>query len=602
MRTFKLLTFVSVAVTVPLMTLFWLNHIASWGPGAAERDEHTSAEVMACQLEAGQQAAFQLSSDVEAVGRGTAEAPHDHLSATLSWIVDSVESDIAQLTARLTDVEMTQSLSLPAERVTQSLDAPFEARLDRRCRFIGFGFAADWKPRTRQLVASLLKTFEFVAPERGQGPWTVEQKDGMGIFEARYTRGVPANALVRQKLVYRRHPMADMIQVRIGIGEARAEALMGDGWLTQVSGREQVTIEVADAEPVMLRQSFRLVRADEAFQAVAVAVSLDWRDPYDLPVEAAPRVDGAMKQVSYADVVADFASLRAQGPAHSLTAARLLSKYLRAHPADAMRLIDDVRHGALALDLRAAAFLALELAATPESVAALTVAVEDHQLTVLDRSRAAFALSEAGPVTPDTAHVLERAAYDDGSEMLANTGLLALGSFGARTREASEIRAWVRDSLRSAHEAAASEGRRLAVLDAMSNAADPQLFDLLGDAMNDERATVRAHAAAALRRTAPNSAGPWLQERLQSETHPRVQAELVRTLQRFGPPSGESVEMAGDLLSASESPRVRKALISWLGSAAASTEVRDLLVAHFHVEQEVGLLQLIGRFVPASAL
>ncbi len=600
MRTLKWTAIAGMTVALPLAAMFGFQRAA---PEPKEESERAEVEATECRFTVGQRAAFRLESDVETVGKGAADAPRDHLSATLSWTVDGVESDAWRLRAQLTHVDFTQALSLPAERVRQSVDAPFEVRIDRRCRFVGFGYPTAWKPRTRQLVTSLLKTFEVVAPKQDEAEWTVEQNDGMGTFEARYIRGASSGEVVRHKIAYRRHPMADMVPVKVSVREARATARITGGWLASMTGEEWVSIEVADAVPVSLRQSFRLDRLDEVTPAVAAVSGLDWRDPYTLQVEdPPPAVDPAMKRARYGEVVDRFVGLRAQGPVKSLTAAKLLAKYLRAHPEDAKRLIDDIRAGTLALEARAAAFLALELAGTPEAVEALTVAVQDHQLTALDRSRATFALSEAGPLTLDTADVLERAAYDDSSEVLANSGLLALGSFGARTQEASEMRVWVRDSLRSAHEAAPGEGRRLTALDAMGNAGDPLLFDVLEAAMNDERATVRAHAAAALRRAAPDSAGSWLQARLEGEAHPRVQAELIRTLERFGPPSGAAIDVAGDLLAASDSPRVRKAVISWLGSAADSAPARDLLVAHFHVERDVGLLQLIGRFVPASAL
>ena len=598
-----------IAITTPVLLLSAAG--VYYGGGFAssprsDRVEGASGSQFACRFEVGQEAAFRLSSIVEAVGDAATAPPADRLTATLSWRVDEEEVDAWRLQARLHDLNFTQNLSLPHERVQQSLDTPFAVRIDRRCRFVSFGFSPQWRPRTRQLVASLLKTYEFVMPDqRGQEVWTVDQTDGLGTFEARYARPASDEAVVRTKLAYRRHPMADMLKVARQVRHARATGRMASAgdWLTAIEGREHVHIQVGGTDPVELRQTFKLTREDERFRPASVVENFDWQDPYDMKVEDTPVAESGFEHTDYRDIVERFAHLRSQGPSHSFAASRLLAGYLRAHPAHAHRLVADIRAGVIAPSLRPAAFLALEMAGTPESTAALTDALEDPSFTELDRSRAALALSEAGSPTMATAEVLQRAAYDEDSEMVANVGLLALGSLGARTQSADpEVSAAVRASLREALESAPTEGRRLVALDAMGNAADPAFLEPLMDELLDGRSSVRAHAAEALRRAAPGSVGPRLQERLRVETDPAVQVAMIGTLRHFGPPDDSAIAWASDLLAGADSPRVRAALIGWLGSASHATPAREALATHFRVERDVDLLRLIGKFLPASAL
>ena len=603
----RYLRWIALATPVLCLSLATLHH----GGGSpqlprSDRAEDASASHLACRFELGQEAAFRVRSVVEAVVDATTDLPTDRLTATLSWRVNEEGVDSWEMQARLHDVDFTQNLSLPHERVQQALDVPFAVRIDRRCRFVGFGFSPEWQPRTRQFVASLLKTFEFVMPEqRGDEGWTVDQTDGLGTFKAQYALTAPKEAIVRAKVAYRRHRMADMLGVMLQVHHARATARMapaGD-WLAAVEGREQVRIQVGGTDPIELRQSFRVTREDDRFRAASAVANLDWQDPYAMKVTDTSAAGSNFDPANYPDVVDRFAHLRAQGPSHSYAASRLLAGYLRSHPDQAHRLVADIRAGIIAPELRPAAFLALEMAGTAESIGALTDALEDPHMVELDRARAALALSEAGSPTMATAETLRLAAHDSDSEMVASVGLLALGSLGARAEAVdSEVLASVRTSLQEALESAPTEARRLVALDAIGNAADPAFLEPLTDELFDGRSSVRAHAAEALRRSAFVSAGPLLQERLAVETDPRVQIAMIGTLRHLGPPDGSAIALASDLLAGADSPQVRAALIGWLGGASHAAPAREALVAHFRVERDVDLLQLIGKFLPVSAL
>ncbi|MCA9720218.1 MAG: hypothetical protein KC468_36490, partial [Myxococcales bacterium] len=122
---------------------------------SASRQAAGSAPQVAphCSFERGETAAFAL----EATTRDVREAQVDTLRGTLSWeVVDELSPQRWRLRAALTDVSLTQELSLPSERVEGSLAAPFFIELDDACRFVSFGFPREWDARRRQLVQSAL--------------------------------------------------------------------------------------------------------------------------------------------------------------------------------------------------------------------------------------------------------------------------------------------------------------------------------------------------------------------------------------------------------------------------------------------------------------
>jgi HEAT repeat protein len=151
-------------------------------------------------------------------------------------------------------------------------------------------------------------------------------------------------------------------------------------------------------------------------------------------------------------------------------------------------------------------------------------------------------------------------------------------------------------------QSAATGSRQIDVIDGIGNTGDEAFAPELGTRLADPSRSMREHAARALRRMEVPVAAPLLLQRLPVEPEAQVRATLADTLAALGVQDEASLRVATQVLASEPSADVRAALIRWLGAAVAVPVARQALIAQFHREQVPGLLQLIGRFLPAEAL
>lgn len=561
-----------------------------------------------CRFSPDATAAFTIESTVRDV-RGEEE---DHFRAALSWqVVAQLSATRWRLRAAWSGVSHGQTLTLPEERVEGRLTDPFFVDIDASCRFVGFGFARDWDVRRRQFVRSMLLTHEFVLPATLEPRrWSVSQADGLGPFEASYEIASGARGAVmsiqRRKAAYDGKARAAAVGLSVVVVGAEATAsfdLDHPHWLTSTSGRERIQILVQGQVQGDLLQRFRLVRDDTRFVAMRAmaAADADFRDAFALAVERDYRVDAQVAQRSYEEALRAFLAHFTGTGEPSYAAARQLSGWLKLHPEAAHRIVAALRAGAIADAARPALFLGLELSGTAAARDALSGVLVDPRFRALDRARAASALADIGGSTRGTAELLLSRVQNDRDDMVATVSLLGLGSMARRSGDNDELRTYVRVSLDRELAAAADENKARIVLDAMGNSGDPAFADTLTKQLGAESAATRLHAAEALGRLDPATAGPRLLDRLREEPDPAVSAAIVGAYR--GPPTTDALALMSDKLAASTSISERAAIITWLGaSSRTQSEARSYLVAQFHRETSARLLQQIGSFVPAAAL
>lgn len=553
---------------------------------------------LACDFEPGARGAFRLASLVH-----DARAPEqqDTFTALLSWQVDERTATSWRLRAALSQVRREQSLTLPEERVSGSLEAPFFIDVDASCRFAAFGFDAGWSARKRQLVQTLVTSWEFVLPADAHArTWRARQTDGLGPFEASYARldgdGVRVS---RTKAAYDGESAALALGLSLRVVGSYSTARFERGFLAGASGSERVRIEMGGALQADLVQRFSVVRDDAAFEAVPPAAQrADFSDAFALGVERAEPVDPSLAKEGLATAVADFLACFQHGDA-THRAAQQLAAWLRANPDGARGLLAELRAQRIPEAARPALFLAFELSGTEASRDVLSTVLDDESFAELDRARAASALSDLGEPTLATAEQLRAHGAREG--MVGNVGLLGLGNVGRRAND-DALRTYVRDALEKEWSAASTDARRHLVLDAIGNSRDPALAGALGGALAADVASTRRHAAEALGRFDAGVAAPMLTARLRDEADSDAATAIVRAL-REAPPTDELVQLMTARLEASASVSERAALIAWLGAASrSSSSATAALVAQFQREPSARLQQLIGTFLPAVAL
>ena len=231
-----------------------------------------------------------------------------------------------------------------------------------------------------------------------------------------------------------------------------------------------------------------------------------------------------------------------------------------------------------------------------------SAATTDEMLSELNRARAASALADHGEASQAVADTL-LALTEDESSMVATVSRLSLGTLAGRAE--GELGDTMNTMLQEEFANTSSRSDRVAMIDALGNTHDETFMPMLQSELSSSEPSVRAHAASAMARIAPEAGRDAFVEQLGQEDDPQVQASLLRSLRQAEGPgatlSDEELSVAAAQL-ASPSVTIRAAAIEWLGVASAQAEVRRVLAAHFHVEQDLRLKQRVGAFVSAAEL
>lgn len=548
------------------------------------------APAPACRFTPGESVAFHISSAL------TAGDIEDRFEASMSWKVVAANADSARVRAALSQVVLTQQLAQPGQETASPEGVAFYLDVAADCSLRGAAYAPQWDVGTRVLVQTQLDNLAFALPTTPAPTWRTPGSDGVGSYTADFRlTGESPWTIERRKVAHAARGDGASMGVEVRIEGARAVATFEHEdarWWRSIRGQEAVVIDAEGSPPVTLRQRFSLVRDDALFEPVPTLdpARADGRSPHEMPLRSAtPQTRFA----SYAEAWGAFADAVNDGREHD--AAQELAAWLRAHPADVARLVTRLRANQDATQ-HAALFLALELSRTDEARDALMTLIDAEELSGLDQARAASALSDLGPPTPQVAaRLLERANADD---MAARVSLLGVGTMTGRADDPALREGMI--SALSTTLAAADSGMVNTVLDAMGNSGDAAFADAIGDALSAESTATRRHAAQALARLPGEVAAPRLLDQLGVEGSPRVAADLVKALGATGQRSAEARALLAERLDRADAEE-RIAVIDWLG-AGGERESQRILVAQFHREPSPRLKQQIGRYLPAAAL
>lgn len=471
------------------------------------------------------------------------------------------------------------------ESVLRLLEAPARVDVDRRCRVLRFHFAAGLAPAAKDQWKLLASLGELLLPGEDDGEqWQRRQEDPTGTAVVRYQRPA-ADRLVKEKLGYEalaaRGGGARMVAE---VGASRTEARFSpQGRLGSVTGVEALSLIDADSGRPMAEARTRFawalapdreadVSAPGPLAAASAGMALTQPEArhFDAFEGPPPKTLEAAKRLFEQEL--ERAGLRA--------ALGVLVPFLRAHPDAAFALLDELRNRAFSREAHRHAFLALELARTPEARAALASALNDASFETGDRLRAAVALPDAGK--PEASVDAIRTASHDADPEVAGASRLALGRVAGRSDLPAPERRQIVDELEQSLNTAETLNDQVLAMEALANTGDPAVGAALRPHLEAADPLLRAAAAEGLRSLEASWELDRVLDLLASEASvpaQRALAELLATRTEDAGPRALAV-VQQKLLTGDELPSsVAKPLISFLAAQGAfhPTEVRVVL-------------------------
>lgn len=575
---------------------------------------------LACGFLPEEQLEFHVRAVADTKVGSTSGDTHQVLGARMKWRVLREDGAGGWLVAAaLSGVELEDaSLTDPAYR--GSLEQPFLFHVGRDCGFHGFAFRATTAPPAQARLQSLLQSLELRLPSAPTPAfWTASHEDGLGQYTVLY-RQTGATSQEEPRVTKTRGPYTRISGPAAGAFKVEAEGsaselvLERDGrWLQRLEGHEHLRLSASGSLLVETRQQLELqrVEAEGPFPMdIDPAAFVSARPVAEQKYEPPP-ADPRLRGMSLSGVLADVTALLEKGdrPAHDI--AEVLAQYLRLHPKQASQLLAELRTGPYSDSMHALAFLALEMTGTPEAQKALTEALVDHALGARDRMRAAVALPDVPTPSRESVDALidmaRRLRQTGGTEeeQVASTALRAVGTLSHKVEATQpELARLARTEIRDELSVARGLNEVTSALDAVGNTGDEGLSGELERFQRDDSSVVRARAALAYRRMAPETATPALANWLGQEKDGTVRQSIIDSMLQVSQAAGgapvpdDIIAMASTQLASESNPRTRELLIELVGTAAQSSpQARAALAAHFHREPEPQLLALLGHYI-----
>jgi hypothetical protein len=493
---------------------------------------------------------------------------------------------------------------------------PFLLTVGEDCSIAAMGHKQGAEPRGARLQQALARSIEWrIAP--GQVNYVALQRDGVGEKSLRYGHGSRRDGA---EILQRRVTHIPVLWPRAVAAEARVvssfgEARLGAGPWLEESHEEQILEIERGSSHEKLERSINVVRAEppaiDPFEGLDLDPSrFQWGDR----LEQAPKGPGsatnpaasALASRSLDDVLDEALQIDRDSRAGKgqRTSARALAAYLRANPSAAAGVVQRLRAGKIPAALRAPLSLALSLADTPEARAALVAVARDAKLAFDDRLRALHGAATTAHPGPIVADALREVSLDRRDPSAERAATLALGSLaGTQKRADPALARQVRQQLGERLEQERDPERLTGLLAAAGNSAGEDLLPAVERLGAHRDPSVRAAAVDALGALSSPEAAARQVALMEAETDPAAsRAMLLGESQRGGRVSPELVALAARRLETEGDLGARRALIELLGHARDSDTAMEALRARFRLETDPGLLQLLGRFVPASEL
>jgi hypothetical protein len=435
--------------------------------------------------------------------------------------------------------------------------------------------------------------------------WTVREANASGGYEAVYRRTAPT----RVEKTKRSFAPSPSVPMYTGASIVSTETFHTDtqrDWLTSMSidetlgtrGQGGPGMQITNRATLELRTAAPVATAREVWSFAAAAAA---------PVEAAP-LPAAPKlspEEASRQIVANVADLDATAAGRTALIHRLR---------DLLR-VDDTQPGTLLTVLqteeltdrtRADLYLAFELAGTEQAQTALASVVGDSAWSTTDALRAIVALGGVTQPTPETLAALWIAVQtspttDDGRQR-ASTATFALGTLGNTLNGANDPEYSVlRSQLLYGALSRGTGNQQTNFVHAVGNTFDPSLAREVVPLLDDPNAEVRRAAALSLGMLDANQAAEELLSHFDHERSSEVRGAIAEALVNWSAPTAAAAATMRSGVRTEIDENARYNMARFLSThLAAFPDNRAVLQELLRTEQSRRIRQSVAEALAAS--
>ncbi len=447
------------------------------------------------------------------------------VEGTLTMTVVSREGDVALLSSRLTDVSFratTDGRDVPpvdASELAQALATETLARVASDGEVLEVGFQAATPARARDIVKGLLLALHPRLARDARAEWSADESDLTGAALVSYAvepGRVVISGREARRITRRRGPYADLARGKDTGFAAAVSAFAPQEGVVVANEEEELFACADDRSGYAIRATgstrFQLVGLDYGVEASSQA-EVEWRLPNHAE-GTSTRGRGTARAASVTALALDLERLLLDEERDSGALCQAVRDIVALLSADdaAVREARDLAWRDLTSErVRKQLLCCLGMAGTPAAQGVLVEAIEDGRMPDALRRSTLIAMTQVQAPCAELEAAARRVAEGADVER-SRQALLVLGQMEHRLLQSAPERAsGIRVLLEGRYAAARTAEDRVAVLEALGNAGDPEAEALLTQAAGDADGRVRAAAMTGLRRVETKTARETLE-------------------------------------------------------------------------------------------
>jgi hypothetical protein len=449
------------------------------------------------------------------------------LNAELNLHTLQADQNSALVGIQLSGVQLNVSGKSDPE-INQLLQKPFRVEFSSGGVPGDFEFPEGLTTQEQTILKNIVRTFTVSFSEK-ETNWTRSEEHASGYYEAAYER-VSSTKIHKNKSNFVSSPSSPML-VNAAISSAEfIELDRNKNWISYMQVHEVIETTEKGGPAILIENRANIELNDNA--NVNLAKNL-WQFTAADPIQSPVHLQRPSLKLSAEEA---RLQLLAQVPKLDETLQNrtkqihILRDLLRVDGSIPATLLEQMETQLLSDRTRADLYLALELAATVESQAALTSVMTDPKWSMRDVIRATVALAGIKNPSPETLAVLWEAAYGDRPQLSA-TATYTLGSMGSRMKANNNPEYHsLRDDLLSSAYGSNSAQQKATFIYALGNTRDSDIAVDVSTFLNDEQPAVRRAAALSLGLMPTETSSEVLVSRFQQESSSAVRGAIAESL------------------------------------------------------------------------
>ena len=449
------------------------------------------------------------------------------LQAALDTLALNANGTEALVGMRLSDLALTISGQSDPE-MNAMLQKPF------RVHFVAggvpqtFEFSEGLTAQEQSLLKNIITTFTVSMPET-KAEWSSYEQQASGSYQAHYQQ-LSSHAFKKSKHYFVASSSSPMLAKAIIESEENFAISAGQNWLSSMQVEESLMTQ-ATSDPVIAISNYASLSVAKG--TTANLSSHLWNFTAAAPVPLPNQQTTALTQMTPAQMRQKLLThlqqldVALQGRSQQI---HHIKDLLQVDASMPTVLLEQLQTQNLDDRTRADLYLALELAGTVESQAALTSVIANPQWSSRDALRATVALAGISNPSPQTLEILWQTTISDNNQ-LAATAAYTLGSMGSRMNEDNHpdyltLRNELLSNANSSHNAQ----QRASYIYALGNTRDPEVVVDMANFLDDQQPAVRQAAAKSLGLMPSQEAADMLISRFNNEASSAVRGAMAESL------------------------------------------------------------------------